>query len=211
MIRNASVFEPESHIGLGLDYSRRAADEANRLLYRAEIVRPYADYKSDYQIRFLLEINDNLLEAPGFLKMGGEGRFGAYESVNFTDPLKPPVQHQGRLKIVLLTPAYFTGGWQPATKGWSDWLGSGAKLVSIAASSPTIISGWDMAANNGPGKPPGRPKPLYRYMPAGSVYYFENATKIPTTPFTESTTPNTDTTGAMGFGGYAIGTWDYLD
>jgi CRISPR-associated protein Cmr3 len=202
IIRNDAVFAFESHIGLGLDYNRRAADEANRLFYRAEFVRPYTDYASDYQIRLLLEINDTFLQQErGFLRMGGEGRFGAYETVKkYEFPLTPPTQHKGRLKIVLLTPAYFSDGWQPINEDWSQWLGKKAKLVSIAAASPTIISGWDMVAN--------KAKPLYRYMAAGSVYYFEGA-EIPTIPFTES--PSTLAAGAMGFGGFAVGTWDYLD
>lgn len=36
-----------------------------------------------------------------------------------------------------------------------------------------VVSGWDLAFDNGAGKPRGRPKPTRRLAPAGSVYFVE--------------------------------------
>jgi CRISPR-associated protein Cmr3 len=82
-----------------------------------------------------------------------------------------------RARIVLLTPACFEGG---AIPGWSEggWPGGGPVRAAVRAACvprPDIVSGWDLAAGNGPGKPKGRPKPTRRLAPAGSVYFVELA------------------------------------
>lgn len=207
VVKPDKVFSKESHVGIGIDRNRRTADEENRLLYRAEFVRTYdadadAADKKPYRIGLLVEVSEELLEEHGFLTLGGESRFAAYQTTASPDPLSIP-DHEGRIKVVLQTPAYFRKGWQPENENWETWMGADAKLVSVVAGSPAIISGWDLAKN--------QPKPLYRYMPTGSVYYFENAT-IPQQPFTESPISlQGGSSAAMGFGGFVAGTWNYLD
>lgn len=84
-----------------------------------------------------------------------------------------------RARLVLLTPACFAAG---ALPGWNGspvpGLPPGAATVqatvrAACVSRPVIVSGWDLAADNGPGKPKGRPKPTRRLAPAGSVYFVE--------------------------------------
>lgn len=209
----------ESHIGIAIDYRRRAT--IDRRFYRAEFNRVYEtspameamknlenpdedtiQSQADYRIGLMLNLTDGSLPEQGYLTLGGERRFASYRAT------KEPAQIEhaaeaGNIKVTLLTPAYFLAGWQPGTDNtlnvWSQWLGNDAKLVSIASAPPTIISGWDIANN--------RPKPLYRYMPAGSVYYFENAT-WQDKPFTQN--PTSLDAGAMGFGTVAISQWNYL-
>jgi CRISPR-associated protein Cmr3 len=100
------------------------------------------------------------------------------------------------VKIVLLTPAYFSDGWQPERGDWSEWV-NGGKLVSVAVGKPHLISGWDVANN--------QPKPLRHYVPAGSVFFFEDA-EVTNKPFTETPRDSLDH-GAMGFGAFAVGSW----
>ncbi|MEP7288877.1 MAG: type III-B CRISPR module-associated Cmr3 family protein, partial [Chloroflexota bacterium] len=139
------------------------------------------------------------LAKEGLLTLGGESRCATYETVEYQAPAE--VAKGQRLKIVLLTPAYFANGWWPANFDWSRWVGPAAQWVSVALGKPLPISGWDIVRRE--------PKALYHYVPAGSVFYFENAS-IPTVPFTE--TPDAALPAAqMGFGRIAVGTWNYLN
>jgi CRISPR-associated protein Cmr3 len=198
------IFEPEERIGLGLDYGRRAAAES--LLYHAQFVRPKDD------IGLLMYLNQPLFNGSGILGMGGEGRSGHYEVLkNFTSSATPYLPEgldisARRIKIVLLTPAYFTDGWQPQNGNWSPWVGKAGQLVSAAIDKPLLISGWDIALK--------RPRPLRHFVPVGSVYYFENVEQLPNKPFTETPTAppehpkdSESPFEAMGFGNYAIGIW----
>lgn len=194
VIDNESIFQTDERTGLAIDYSQRTARDKH--LYHAEFVRPRAG------VGLLVEIDAALLADSGYIGVGGESRTAYYETVNFQAPMPNP-NAQGRLKIVLLTPAYFAQGWHPAESDWSPWLGDGARLVSMALGRPTLISGWDTVNR--------RPKPLHHYVPAGSVFYFENA-QVPQQPFTE---PIPDESfegglldaGRLGFGGFAVGIW----
>lgn len=181
-----NLYQIEDRVGLGLDYNRRANQES--LFYRAEFIRTCPG------VGLMIWINLPLFDAFGTLTIGGESRVGKYRMVE-PPPLQPK-QGSGRVRIVLLTPAYFRDGWQPKDKQWSRWVGGG-KLVSIVVGKPLAISGWDVANN--------RPKPLRHFVPAGSVYYFENA-DVTGEPFTESL-PDGMNAGAMGFGTFAVGTW----
>jgi CRISPR-associated protein Cmr3 len=224
LIPQSQLFESESHLGLGISATTRTAVES--MLYRAEFTRPYnkpvypdrdkeTEPDQSYRTALLLEqqftqdVDEALyLSDNGYLTLGGEGRFAAVrQSSDFTYPFEDK-RSAMRLKLVLLTPAYFSGGWQPSDTDWSPWL-ENARLVSIAAAEPQVISGWDIAR--------GQAKPLYRYMPAGSVYYFESAdgtnpVAIKRDYLTESRPDESETYRQQaGFGVFAAGTWTYLD
>ena len=61
-------------------------------------------------------------------------------------------------------------------------------------------SGWDLARK--------KARALHYYLPAGSVFFFESA-RVPDKSFTE-TPPGSPDAGAMGFGAFATGNWDYV-
>lgn len=63
--------------------------------------------------------------------------------------------------LYLATPAVFDSGWRPPV----DVEQHGLRLRAAAVGRPRIFGGWNMAR--------GRPKPLRRGVPAGSVYFFE--------------------------------------
>jgi CRISPR-associated protein Cmr3 len=180
------VFVREERVGLGLNYERRA--NAASQFYQAQFVRLGSG------IGLLAHVRAEAFPDAGVFKLGGEGRSASYETVTFTVPSR--VATSGRLKLVLLTPAYFTGGWQPATGDWSAWVGGG-KLVSVALGKPHYVSGWDLATQ--------RAKPLRHYVPAGSVYFFEGA-QLQDRAFTETPDNDLDHT-AMGYGAVAVGVW----
>jgi CRISPR-associated protein Cmr3 len=185
----ANLYQREERVGLGMDHRRRA--HAEGLFYRAQFVRPCE------KVGLLVGLNQEIFAgSEGVLNIGGEGRSGTYTQVEYT----PPAQTvSGRVKIVLLTPAWFSGGWQPASGSWAPWLGAEARLVSLALGKPLALSGWDLANK--------QPKPLRHFVPAGSVFFFENA-QLTDRPFTESPDGDLDY-GAMGYGAYAAGNWNY--
>jgi len=181
------IFKIEDRVGLALDYGRRA--NAESMFYRAEFTRACEG------VGLLVHVNLDIFEKDtGFVNIGGESRSGYYRLVQPPETLIQ--QGSGHISIILLTPAYFTNGWQPDNGDWSRWVGGG-KLVSVVIGKPHLISGWDVAHN--------RPKPLRQYVPAGSVFFFE-AADIKGIPFTESPHDSPDQ-GAMGFGTFAVGVW----
>jgi CRISPR-associated protein Cmr3 len=187
------LFDIEDRIGLGMDHRRRANEQG--LFYRAQFVRPCTD------VGLLLHVNMPIFQSKtGMIHLGGESRVGTFEVIDYAPPhyaVKP-----GKIKLVLLTPAYFHAGWQPE-KGWGAWLGAGVQFISAAIGKPLSISGWDMQANQGRGAP----KPLRHFLPSGSVFYFDNA-EVPTTPFTE-TPENEPNFAAVGYGAFAASNWEY--
>ncbi len=193
IICDQALFEREERVGIGLN-KRRTTQRS--LFYEAQFVRPQAN------TGLLVEVNAGLFpEAQGIIALGGEGRSGQYRKVSYEpSDSKSPKASEGRVKVVLLTPAYFSGGWQPADGDWSPWLGAKARLISLAIGKPLLISGWDLARKT--------PRALHHYLPAGSVFFFEDA-QVPDKPFTE-TPPDSPDAGAMGFGVIAAGNWDYL-
>lgn len=189
VIKTSDLYQTEERPGLGIDGQRRAARES--LFYRAQFVRPADDVGDD--VGLLVGTNRPVLNGISVARMGGEGRSGRFESVSYTPPQSAT---SGAVKIVLLTPAYFDGGWGPLNNDWSPWVGSG-RLVSYVAGKPQTISGWNLALR--------QPKPLRHFVPAGSVYYFTNAT-LSGLPFTQALHGEPDL-GAMGFGAFASGNW----
>lgn len=190
IIGNEAVFEREDRVGIGLNKHRTAQ---RSLFYEAQFIRPQPG------IGLLVEVNAGLFpDEKGMIAIGGEGRSGWYRKVSYSPSL--PQAMDGQVKIVLLTPAYFSGGWQPLNGDWSPWLGPEARLVSLAIGKPLLISGWDLARK--------KPRALHHYLPAGSVFFFEDA-RVPNRPFTETPLHSPDA-GAMGFGAFAAGNWDYV-
>lgn len=111
--------------------------------------------------------------------MGGERRLARWcadTSPDWTcpDTVKRKLAATRHVRMMLATPAYFGGGWRP---GWLDQqtlIGTvpGAatvrlKLVSACTGRWLGHSGWSIEK--------GRfgEKPIYRLVPAGSVYFFE--------------------------------------
>ena len=190
-IKASDLYQREERTGLALDHRRRAHKESH--FYRAAFVRPCED------VGLLVGVNADVFAGEtGFLSIGGEARSATYEAVQYALPEPKP---QGRIKIVLLTPAWFGDGWRPTNGDWSPWVGKDAKLVSMALGKPLALSGWDLARR--------QPKALRHFVPAGSVFFFENA-RLTGEPFTESPAGDLNY-GAMGYGACAAGNWNYVE
>lgn len=183
------LFEYEDRIGLAIDASRRTNKEG--LFYRTTVVRPQE------RVGLLIQLSQSIFASSGTISIGAESRSGRYSVLDFSGPKQ--ADFSGRVKVVLTTPAYFDDGWRPQSLDWSPWLGSGARLVSMVLGKAQAISGWDVVRK--------QPKPLRHFIPAGSVFYFENA-EWQGRPFTQDA-PNAPYS-VMGFGGVALATWNYL-
>lgn len=194
LIPSGEIYSYESRVGLGIDYSQRGHKLSQ--FYQAEFVRLASDHGLLVEVSAaMFAAHGGTLPESGTINFGGEGRFAHYQTVSQVET--PPIEaNAGRIKIVLLTPAYFTDGAYPLN--WSPWLQSGT-LVSAAIGKPLYLSGWDLKNN--------RAKPLYHFVPAGSVYYFKDAMlndKI--APLTE-TPDGRPPYHLMGYGQIAIGQW----
>ncbi|MBL8144951.1 MAG: type III-B CRISPR module-associated protein Cmr3 [Anaerolineae bacterium] len=184
-MKSDELFALEERVGLAMDHGRRTHRDQH--LYHAQFVRPQSG------VGLLVGLSGQYLPDDAIINIGGESRSGYCKAVPAILPQGPT---SDRLKVVLLTPAWFSGGWQPEGGDWSRWVGAG-QLVSTAIGRPQPISGWDVARN--------RAKPLYQYVPAGSVYYFDNA-DWQGKPFTESPADSLDH-ARIGFGGALTASW----
>lgn len=112
--------------------------------------------------------------------LGGERRLARWSPVSQEWPGMPEAVRERivadrRARLILLTPALFEKGTLPGWNGAAWPLGGPVKATVRAACvpRPAVVSGWDLAASNGDGKPKGRPKPTRRLALAGSVYFLE--------------------------------------
>lgn len=159
----------ESRFGIGLDPARRTTMEG--MLFEVEYIRPLAGVGLDVEVDWLHGGVDALAGWPerGMLAAGGEGRGARFRRVN-ADPLPaPPDPLPRRFKLYLATPTYFARGWQPAD--WGRFFeGPAPGLVAAAVGRYQSLGGFDLAAARGD---PQAHRPARRYVPAGSVYFFE--------------------------------------
>lgn len=179
------LFEKEHRLGIGLEYRPKRPKE--QMLYQAEFIRPTDRVGLVVDVGLEGE-NDSLnrLKLPdeGWLALGGEARAARFRKVKSEDISLPDVQ--GRFSLYFATPAYIESGWWPNVE---------ARLVAAAVKRPQLIGGWDLAAQE--------PKAIRRYVPAGSVYFYESDT--PWSP-ARSVTDDEDE-ACIGFGQVFVGRW----
>lgn len=159
-IRKVSDFAPvEPKVGIGRnDFSNTASDA---LLYRVGMRRA-----SEFEILTNFELPDN--ETPAnqshmFTKLGAENKVVELrQSRQDIDINKDEITLKpGRFKLYLSTPGIFENGWAPDLSKH----GINATLVGAAVGKPLHIGGFDIKK--------GKPKTMYKAVPAGSVYFYE--------------------------------------
>ncbi|NLZ54803.1 MAG: type III-B CRISPR module-associated protein Cmr3 [Thermoanaerobacteraceae bacterium] len=154
----------EPKIGIGID--KKSGTAADTQLYRSEMLRlaPECSIVIDYEG---IELSES-----GFLKLGGEGKAAFYNHISNKEeaflPSCSTLDNQ-YFKLYLLSPAVLSNGWLPA---WIDpqslagiYEGLKVKLLAVALGKYVSVGGFDIKK--------GRPKPMVRAVPSGSVYYFE--------------------------------------
>jgi CRISPR-associated protein Cmr3 len=180
------LFERESRFGIGIEAGNRVT--CGGALYEAEFIRPCPG------VGLLVEVEgyDGWPER-GMLRIGGEGRGAVFEQVSPAPWPAPPDPLPARFAVYFATPAFFDGGWQPAGGAWGRYFDGEVRLLAAAVGRYESVGGYDLAGD--------RHKPARRYVPAGSVYYFEATGDVRLPPDQAVT----DSGAAMGFGQILIG------
>lgn len=160
------IFNREERTGIALDRARRSVREG--LLYSIEYIRLRQG------IGFFAEFaGTELLPDSGQINLGGDRRPAHYQLAEVSkinlEKLKQKIALNRHFKLVLTTPALFVDGWCPKWIDAQTLQGSHGdvrvKLVAVALGKSVGIGGFDLAKQH--------PKPIHRFVPAGSIYFFE--------------------------------------
>jgi CRISPR-associated protein Cmr3 len=187
-----ALFERETRYGIQQEAGKRVVKEG--MLFQVEYIRPCEG------VGLHVELDAGLdgWKPSGRMRIGGEGHGARFEAKPLDAPL-PELKPLGRqFKLILTTPAYFEGGWQPA-----DWNAhfTGGKVVLQAAALGRYLSigGYDWATNDH--------KPARRYVPAGSVYYFRADADVSLKNNWLCDAPGGVPIGQIGYGQVVVAQW----
>jgi CRISPR-associated protein Cmr3 len=159
--KSKDLFVRESRVGIKLGTATRSTEQG--MLYEAEFIRPAKE------AGLYLEVNGyDDWPTQGMLKIGGESHAASFQNVEAQALDAPPKSLNGRFKVYFASPAYFKNGWEPSN--WKDFFGIEIKPVAVALQGHDTIGGFDYARHGD--------KPSLRYVPAGSVYFFESEKEI---------------------------------
>ncbi len=183
VISDNDIFVRESRLGIGMNNRTKTTEEG--LLYQIEMIRMNHQYKSDYIYGFVVDIrlvttsngwqfiNDGdtqkeiHLPDNGWMILGGERRAAQFEVIGTTSEDQATVQQTYNM-LYLATPAVLSKGWQPSN--WSN-VQPERKPVAVAINRYQPIGGWLLD----PKHAGGTNKIIHRCVPAGTIYYFDEA------------------------------------
>ncbi|MDW8295139.1 MAG: type III-B CRISPR module-associated protein Cmr3 [Aquificaceae bacterium] len=200
--------EKERRTGIKIG-AGRSVEEG--FLYHTEFIR----LKEGVRLCGSAYLPNGIERAEGILFLGGERRMGVLRWETPSHSLEEllesfknkPATTQERVKIVLLSPAYFSEGWKP--KSWSDIGLNGWTLVAAAVPRLVPIGMFEKKGDRIGQK-------RFYCVPPGSVYFFERKQGSAEFPpaFTQEppTREGEDSRlplGQLGFGLYATSTWNY--
>lgn len=160
----------EPKIGIGRDDSSKTSKEGQ--LYRVNLIRPSVLKNKEIKtIKFIFQYEGLNLPKEGFLKLGAESKIVNYTTID--DETIPKFENstpnRRLFKLYLSTPCYFEKGSLPSWINENTLEGEHEKiklkLLTAAVGKPIFIGGFDMKKK--------KPKPMRKYVPSGSVYYFE--------------------------------------
>lgn len=198
LVREAELLEREPRLGIRLEPERRRPGEG--LLYQVEFLRLKPG------VGFLVEVDG--VEPPdppqGTVRLGGEGRPASYRVLEGGLSLPAVGGVEKRFRVVLLTPALFEEGWRPAHGGWPALFGGApGRLAGVALGRPQALGGAYLDARTAQDFQ----RPAHRFVPAGSVYFFEAERPVALTQAFTRPTPGEAFPGQIGFGVAVVGRW----
>jgi CRISPR-associated protein Cmr3 len=149
------IHEPK--IGIGRDNETNITEEGK--IYRVGMKRAI-------DIKLAISTDSlKLVDNKSFLRLGAENKQASYEIDNYTndfEKLKNITIKSNQFKVYLSTPAIFKDDYKPIAF-------HNCKLLACAIGKSIAVGGFDIDKKE--------PKPMYKAVPAGSVYYFEAADK----------------------------------
>lgn len=186
------VYQSENRFGVAINAASSYREEG--LLYQVQFVRPQPG------ISLLVAVDGELEKhLKGEIQLGGEQRRARLYPATVQLPPRP-AQLSGHFKIIFLTPAYFSGGWEPQNGDWSSVFNSHpVEFITAALYRPQRIGGWNSYAN--------RPRAMHNYVAPGSVYYFKTEQAFAAPPALTQNPVEIVDAAALGFGQYAVSTW----
>lgn len=191
-VESKTLFTREDRVGIAMG-AARVVDEG--MLYEAGFVRPCEG------VGLLVDMegyDDPEWQQPGILHLGGEKRMAALTPVT-VEGLPSPLVKTGRFKVYFATPTYFEGGWQPAD--WGRFFAMSVELVGAAIHRYETLGGFNLIGD--PNSADAH-RPARRFVPAGSVYYFEGSSQLKPNLTQEAIT---DFGAEIGFGQIIIKEW----
>jgi CRISPR-associated protein Cmr3 len=182
----------EPKIGIKRDRATRSTGDESGALYRVGLQRTEG---VQFQVGFSLP---NFKLNNGLIRLGAEGKVAKARQPDDGFDWKGPSNLTTRyIKVYLTTPGLFKGQGPDLTQ-----LGIEAELKGMAIGKPFSLGGFDMSQ--------GRPKPMLKVIPAGSVFYYEASQPVELAPFhgkALAETINGIDYARQGFGIAYFGTW----
>lgn len=160
-VAGRALYQRESRFGIGHDAGRRVTKDG--ALFEVEFIRPYEGVGLWVEMQGYTD-----WPQAGMLRIGGEARGASFSQVADLSWPAPPDPLPPRFAVYFATPAYFADGWQP--KDWSRFFTGQVTLVAAALHRYESRGGFDWAAAP---EDANAHRPTRRYVPAGSVYYFQ--------------------------------------
>ncbi len=196
-----ALFSREGRVGVGISSDHKRREEG--LLYQVEFIRPRP------HVGLAVELSGIQLAPSGLLRMGGESRAGRFWTVT-PGALPghtiegPDAEGRTRFRLIFLTPTRFEEGWRPTEGDWSAYFDAPVTLKAAALPRARPIGGARIDRRSQKGG--SFQKTMYRYVPPGSVYFFEAEGAV--TP-SKSYFAADDAEGQIGFGLAIFGQWSY--
>lgn len=196
-VKSEDLFLRESRFGIGMDSALGTTLQG--ALYEVVFIRPREG------VGLTIEM-DGYPGWPqsGLLSLGGESRAAAFEQIEPLPWPTPAGKLPKRFKLYFATPAYFEAGWQP--QSWKKFFTQPVDLKAAAVNRFESVGGFDWAAN-----PDQQHRAARRFVPAGSVYYFESGRTESgdTAEFEKTLIQNavTDFGSEIGFGQVLVKEW----
>ncbi len=140
----------EPKIGIGRNNLSKTSEDG--MLYRTGFIRI-----PEFYIK--LKVKGLKFENDFFLKLGADNKLCSAK-IESTENTKEFIAKSKYFKIYLKTPAIFKKGQNP-----EFFANKKISLITVATGKPMLIGGFDMKKK--------KPKPMYKAVPAGSVYYLQ--------------------------------------
>lgn len=161
LVKVSELWKKDYRLGIALDSDKRTAAEGQ--LYTTEAIALCEGVQLVAEIQGAPEFPKK-----GNLRLGGDGRGAGFEAGTLK-PLPSIQAKNGKIKLILTSPAIFAGGWKLPSQdeqGRIQFAGGSARVVTASVPRHQVISGWNLAE--------WKPKPAERVVPTSSVYWLED-------------------------------------